>query len=94
MLTASACNKPYVEISEVTEPKTNQSRKHYSGLEVTAETINATLVFQDTAPRNDNMWGYRLQNGTVTGSLGDVFYGRSDIVFSSMSKGLIYWKQF
>lgn len=92
-LRASAYNnKPYVEISEVTEPKTNQSRKHYSGLEVAvlrliAETMNVTLVFQDTAPRNDNMWGCHLPNGTVTGILGDVFYGKSDIALSSMPKG-------
>jgi hypothetical protein len=85
-------NEPYVEISEVPEPETNSSRKHYSGIEVKvlrviAETMNATLVFQDTASRNGYMWGYRLQNGTVTGILGDVLYGRSDIALSSMPKG-------
>jgi hypothetical protein len=85
-------NKPYVEISELTEPATNCSRRHYSGLEVRvlrviAETMNATLVFRDTAPRSGYMWGYRLQNGTVTGILGDVLYGRSDIALSSMPKG-------
>jgi hypothetical protein len=85
-------NRPYVEISQVTEPQTNYSRQHYSGIEVTvlravAQAMNASLVFQDTAPRNDYMWGYRLQNGTFTGILGDVLCGRSDVALCAMPKG-------
>jgi hypothetical protein len=85
-------NEPYVTISELTESKTHTSQKRYSGLEVKllreiAKGMNATLVFQDTAPRNDSMWGTRLGNSTITGIVGDVFYGRSDIAFSSMPKG-------
>jgi uncharacterized membrane protein YsdA (DUF1294 family) len=81
-----------VTISERTESSTHTSQKHYDGLEVKllreiAKEMNATLVFQDTAPRNDSMWGTRLENGTLTGIVGDVFYGRSDIALSSMPKG-------
>jgi hypothetical protein len=85
-------NEPYVTISEQTETESHAFQKHYSGLEVkllreVAEGMNATLVFRDAAPRNDSMWGTRLGNGTVTGIVGDVIYGRSHVAFSAMPKG-------
>ncbi|KAJ4445061.1 hypothetical protein ANN_06860 [Periplaneta americana] len=85
-------NIPYVEITTQSVIDPGTAKKRYSGLEIKllraiAHGMNATLVFQDTPPRTDNMWGHRLKNGTITGIIGDVLYGKSDIALSAMPKG-------
>lgn len=46
-------------------------------IKVLTKAMNATLVI--VAPSDGGSFGYRLRNGTITGTSGDVAYGRADI---------------